>query len=174
SSGVFDIENDSLPGAPSVNPTIVADVTLPTTASRVQVNPPRDPFDPIVTSTTSAEDTTSTTDGTGDTTTTTAGTGDTTTTTSGGTATTSTTAPGSSTTTTVGDDPDDVRVTLIEVRGDAGSREAVVEVDGTTYTVGVGDTFAVDFRVVSLTENGGVFEYRDQAFSLVEGQAVLK
>ncbi|NIR41645.1 MAG: hypothetical protein GWN07_37920, partial [Actinobacteria bacterium] len=52
SSGVFGIENDRLTGAPAVNPTIVADVTLPDSPGRVQVNPPRDPFEPIVTSTT--------------------------------------------------------------------------------------------------------------------------
>jgi hypothetical protein len=167
SSGVFDIENDSLPGAPSANPTIAAQVTLPPPGARVQVNPPRDPFEPIVTSTTLPDDgSTSTTVGDGDTTTTTAAGGD-------GSTTTTTTA-GSTTTTTSGDEPDDVRVTLIEVRGSAGAREAVVEVDSITYTVGVGDTFAVDFKVVSLTDNGGVFEYRGQAFSLVEGQAILK
>ena len=139
SSGVFDIENDSLPGAPTVNPTIAAQVTLPPPGARVQVNPPRDPFEPIVTSTTSVDDgsTTSTTGGDGTTTTTTGG---------DGTTTTSTTAA-STTTTTSGDDPDDIRVTLIEVRGTAGEREAVVEVDSITYTVGVGDSFAVDFKV---------------------------
>ena len=131
------------------------------------MNPPRDPFEPIVTTPTT-DATTSTTTGDGSTTSTT--TGDTTTTTGDGT----TTTAGSTTTTTSGDDPDDIRVVLIEVRGTAGSREAVLEVDSITYTVGVGDTFAVDFKVVSLTDNGGVFEYRGQAFSLVEGQAVLK
>lgn len=167
SSGVLDIENDSLPGAASVNPTIAAQITLPPAGGRVQVNPPRDPFEPIVTTPTT-DATTSTTTGDGSTTSTT--TGDTTTTTGDGT----TTTAGSTTTTTSGDDPDDIRVVLIEVRGTAGSREAVLEVDSITYTVGVGDTFAVDFKVVSLTDNGGVFEYRGQAFSLVEGQAVLK
>jgi hypothetical protein len=170
SSGVLDIENDSLPGAPSVNPTIAAQVTLPPPGGRVQVNPPRDPFEPIVTTPTDAGETTTTTSGDGVTTTTT---GDGTTTTTTGDGTTTTTAA-STTTTTSGDNPDDIRVVLIEVRGDSGSREAVVEVDSITYTVGVGDTFAVDFKVISLTENGGVFEYRGQAFSLVEGQAVMK
>jgi hypothetical protein len=175
SSGVFDIENAALQGSPSVNSTIAAQVTLPPPGARVQVNPPRDPFDPLVTTTTTEGDgtTTSTTAGDGSTTSTTAG-GDTTTTTAGSGDTTTTTSVGTTTTTTNGDDPDDIRVVLIEVRGDAGAREAVLEVASITYTVGVGDTFAVDFKVVSLTENGGVFEYRGQAFSLVEGQAVLK
>ncbi len=134
------------------------------------MNPPRDPFAPIITTPTTVDSTTTTTgDGT---TTTTTGDGTTTTTTSDGTTTTTTAA--STTTTTSGDDPDDIRVVLLEIRGDAGSREAVVEVDSSTYTVGVGDTFAVDFTVISLTENGGVFEYRGQAFSLTVGQAVLK
>lgn len=169
SSGVLDIENDSLPGAPSVNPTIAAQVTLPPPGGRVQVNPPRDPFTPIVTTPTTIAETTTTTAGDG-TTTTTTGDGTTTTTTAAST----TTTAGSTTTTTSGDDPDDIRVVLLEIRGAAGSREAVVEVDSITYTVGVGDTFAVDFKVISLTENGGVFEYRGQAFSLTVGQAVLK
>ena len=83
----------------------------------------------------------------------------TTTTTTGDGSTTTTTVAGSTTTTTAGDDPDGIRVVLLEVRDENGSLVAVVEVDGETYTVGVGDTFAVSFKVVSLTESGGVFTF---------------
>jgi hypothetical protein len=51
---------------------------------------------------------------------------------------------------------------------------AVVEVDGQTYTVGVGDTFAGEFKVVSLSDNGGVFTYGDSAFTLAVGQSIVK
>jgi hypothetical protein len=47
-------------------------------------------------------------------------------------------------------------------------------VDGTTYTVGVGETFAGSFKVVSLAESSGVFQYGDSAFTLAVGQAILK
>jgi hypothetical protein len=60
------------------------------------------------------------------------------------------------------------------VRDENGSLVAVVEVDGETYTVGVGDTFAVSFKVVSLTESGGVFTFGDSAFTLAVGQSILK
>ena len=63
---------------------------------------------------------------------------------------------------------------LLEVRDETGGRVAVVEVDGTTYTVGVGDTFATSFKVVSLTDNGGVFTYGSSAFTLAVGQSILK
>ena len=51
---------------------------------------------------------------------------------------------------------------------------AVVEVDGETSTVGVGDTFATNFKVVSLSETGGVFTFGDSAFTLAVGQSILK
>ena len=63
---------------------------------------------------------------------------------------------------------------LLEVRDEAGGKVAVVEVDGQTYTVGVGDTFATNFKVVSLTDNGGVFTYGSSAFTLAVGQSILK
>ena len=63
---------------------------------------------------------------------------------------------------------------LLEVRDESGGRVAVVEVDGVAYTVEVGDTFATNFKVVSLTSNGGVFTYGDSAFSLAVGQTILK
>ncbi len=67
-----------------------------------------------------------------------------------------------------------MRVLLLEVREQNGSRVAVLEVDGETSTVGVGDTFSDSFKVVSLTDTGGVFTYGDSAFTLAVGQSILK
>lgn len=70
--------------------------------------------------------------------------------------------------------PTGTRVTLIEIRDVAGVLRATVRVDGTDYDVGVGDTFAGDFKVVSLDPDSGVFLYGDNAFELSEGQEILK
>ncbi|MBT8207004.1 MAG: hypothetical protein KJO18_01925, partial [Acidimicrobiia bacterium] len=63
---------------------------------------------------------------------------------------------------------------LIEVRLVNGVLRATVEVNGTTYDVGVGDTFAGSYLVVSLTEDSGVFTFGDTAFELGVGQQILK
>ena len=168
SAGVFTGGETALPGAPDASSTS----TMSGSGGPIdlvgdyQVAQPRDPFKPLVV--TGPTDTTS---AGGDTTTTTGG-GDTTTTTTGD-VTTTTTVDGS-TTTTKGDQPDGIRVMLLEVRDETSGRVAVVEVDGTTYTVGVGDTFATSFKVVSLTDNGGVFTYGSSAFPLAVGQSILK
>ncbi|MEX0825168.1 MAG: hypothetical protein WD184_00180 [Acidimicrobiia bacterium] len=166
SAGVFTGGEPALPSA-SVNPGTVA--AAPGGAldpsTDYQVAQPRDPFEPLI-----VPDSTTTVPG-GDTTTSTSG-GATTTTTPG--ATTSSSTGGTTTSTTTGDQPQGKRVTLLEVRQEAGGRVAVVEVDGQTYTVGVGDTFAGDFKVVSLSDNGGVFTYGDSAFTLAVGQSIVK
>lgn len=174
SAGVFNPAEQALPGAPAT----ASSTTVAAAAGRsvalntgFQVSQPRDPFKPLIVP--PAESTTTTT-GTGESTTTTTGTGESTTTTTTPGASTTTTAGGSTTTTTVGDDPAGVRVVLLEVRTENGARVAVVEVDGITYTVAVGDTFATSFKVVSLTDNGGVFTFGDSAFTLAVGQAILK
>ena len=158
SAGVFTGGSAALPGAPAGSVTSVA--TAPGTvavAPGIQVAQPRDPFEPLITSPgDGGESTTTTPDGS--------------TTTSAG---TTTTVPGGTTTTTKGDQPDGIRVKLLEVRDEASGRVAVVEVDGVSYTVEVGDTFATSFKVVSLTTNGGVFTYGDSAFSLAVGQSIL-
>jgi hypothetical protein len=163
SAGVFTGTEQALPSAPeSTTPTTVALAAGESLAvsSGFQVSQPRDPFEPLVPGG----------GGDGDTTTTTTG---------GGTGTTqpgatTTTQPGGTTSTTINNDPDGIRVLLLEVRTENGSRVAVVEVDGQTYTVGVGDTFATSFKVVSLTDNGGVFTFGDSAFTLAVGQSILK
>lgn len=173
SAGVFTGGEQALPSAPESTATTQAEASSRSESLAVtsdfQVSQPRDPFEPLVP--TDGGD-----DGDDTTTTTTAGDGDTTTTTSGGDdgSTTTTTTAGSTTTTTAGDDPEGIRVTLHEVRTEGDSRVAVVEVDGETYTVGVGDTFATNFKVVSLSDNGGVFTYGDSAFTLSVGQSIRK
>ncbi len=172
SAGVFAGAEQPLAGAPEST----TESTLSAAAgvgslkinSGFQVSQPRDPFEPLIgsdggTTTTIDDESTTTTAGDGSTTTTTAGDGSTTTTTAG-----------STTTTTAGDSPDGIRVVLLEVRDEGGSLVAVVEVDGETHTVGVGDTFAVSFKVISLTESGGVFTFGDSAFTLAVGQSILK
>jgi len=73
-----------------------------------------------------------------------------------------------------GFEPSGTRVTLVEVRDVEGVLRATVRVDGTDYDVGVGDTFAGNFKVVSLDPDSGVFLYGDNAFELSVGQEILK
>ncbi|MBT8214019.1 MAG: hypothetical protein KJP12_02265 [Acidimicrobiia bacterium] len=65
-------------------------------------------------------------------------------------------------------------VTLLEIKTVAGELIAVVTVGTTTYEVGVGDTFAGSFSVVSLESDRGVFLFGDKAFELKVGQQILK
>ena len=163
SAGVFGGAEQPLAGAPESstesNLSAAAGAGSVEIKSGFQVSQPRDPFEPLIVSgggpTTTLDD-------------------ESTTTTTGDGSTTTTTGDGSTTTTTAGDSPDGIRVVLLEVRDESGSLVAVVEVDGETYTVGVGDTFAVSFKVVSLTESGGVFTFGDSAFTLAVGQSILK
>lgn len=166
SAGVFTSGEQALPSAPESSTTADPQASSASESqalgSNIQVSQPRDPFEPLIAPpSTEPGDTTSTTTGDGATTTTQPGA-------------TTTTQPGGTTTTTVDDTPDGVRVSLLEVRSENGGLVAVVEVDGQTYTVGVGDTFATDFKVVSLNETGGVFTYGDSAFTLAVGQSILK
>jgi hypothetical protein len=167
SAGVFDAGGSPLPGAPAVVSDDAETVLTFPPGGNVQVSQPRDPFEPLATipvvvdgSSTTAGETTSTT-------------GDGTTTTSGDGTTTSTAGDGA-TTTTAGDDPIGTRIALLEVREEDGVKVAVVTVDGQTYTVGVGDEFADDLKVVSLSEASGVFQIDDRVFSLIVGQSILK
>jgi hypothetical protein len=79
--------------------------------------------------------------------------------------------------------PDD-RLTfgLVSVAEVDGVPRAVVRVDNVEYTVGVGDTFAGNFKVVSLTASdstagvqaSGVFQFGDNTFEAAVGQSILK
>ena len=183
SSGVFSLGGDgNLPGAPGAGASAQnAEGSAFPAAGGFHVLQPRDPFQPLVTAvplTTLPEDSTTTTGGettstTGGETTSTTG-GETTSTTTGDSTTSTSTTSTSSTTTTQGDTPDQTRVSLHEIRDESGVKKAVLEVDGETFTVGVGDTFAEDFKVVSLADNSGVFMYRDNVFTLAVGQSILK
>lgn len=181
SAGVFDAGGGTLPHA-AAETTVPGSGQVNGPAGAARLVQPRDPFRPLIEPpTTIPEDSTTTTGGetttttSGDSTTTTTG-GETTTTTGGDTTTTSptTTVPGSTTTTTQGNEPEGIRVVLLEIRDDAGVRTAVLTVDGETWTVGVGEVFAEDFKVISLGENSGVFTYGDSAFTLAVGQAIIK
>ncbi|MCU0281845.1 MAG: hypothetical protein MUE66_08540 [Acidimicrobiia bacterium] len=172
SSGVLSLGGDrQLPGAPENGGQNAGGVTIPA-AGGFRVAQPRDPFAPLITSPTSTTvPDGSTTTGGGSTTTTTGG-GSTTSTTGGGS--TTTTTSGGSTTTTTSDTPTGKRVSLLEIRDESGVKKAVLTVDGQTYTVGVGDTFATDFKVISLATSSGVFMYRDSVFTLAVGQSIIK
>jgi len=67
-----------------------------------------------------------------------------------------------------------VTVTLLDVRTIDGERKATVQVEDKEYTVGVGETFASNFRVVSLSSKCGTFVFGDVRFSLCIGQEVNK
>ena len=176
SAGVFTGAEQELPSAPES----VTESTLAAASgggsfnvnSGFQVAQPRDPFAPLIeggadATTTTLDDESATTtiadDGSSTTITSIDGTGD-----------SSTTTTGATTTTTVGDSPDGVRALLLEVREESGALVAVVEVDGESHTVSVGETFATSFKVVSLTASGGVFTFGDSAFTLSVGQSILK
>jgi len=82
--------------------------------------------------------------------------------------------------------PSGIPVQLVSVSEDE-PLVAIVDVNGVEYTVGVGDTFAGSFKVVSLTppdpdlppedprsRGSGVFLFGDNAFELTTGQQILK
>ena len=158
SAGVFTGPESQLPSAPEPGGAAGA-VDAGPERPAIQVGQPRDPFQPLITTPPGSE-------------TTTTGAGGSTTTVAGGS--TTTVAGGSTTTTTQGDSPDGIRVKLLEIRDTSSGRLAVLEVDGETWSALVGQTFAVDFKVVSLTANGGVFTYKGNAFTLAVGQSILK
>ncbi|WKZ82817.1 MAG: hypothetical protein QY307_00765 [Acidimicrobiia bacterium] len=166
SAGVFSSGQSQLPSSPAgAGPLVTSALGGFQVDDDYPVGQPRDPFQPLIT--TPPPDETSTTSAGG---TTTTSAGGTTTTSAGGTTTTS----AGGTTTTTGDQPSGVRVTLWEIRSEQSGLVAVVEVDGVSHTVEVGDTFATDFKVVSLTSNAGVFTYKGNAFTLAVGQSILK
>lgn len=159
SAGVFRASEARLDPAPSSGAIAAAPGSAFAGADAYTVSQPRDPFRPLLVPppTTPPTDTTQP--------------GATTTTVPGQ---TTTTIPGQTTTTSPSDTPDGIRVILHEIRTEGGVRVAVISVDGVSYTVKVGDSFAGSFKVVSLSENGGVFTYEDNAFTLAVGQSILK
>jgi hypothetical protein len=65
-------------------------------------------------------------------------------------------------------------VTLIDIRKVSGKLVATVDVDGKDYNAGVGQTFAQNFRVLSLNTSCGTFVFGDERFSLCKGQEINK
>lgn len=57
-------------------------------------------------------------------------------------------------------------ISLLDVFSDAGTNQAVVLVAPKVYTVKVGDTFATDYSVVSITAPCATFAWQDQTFDL--------
>jgi hypothetical protein len=162
SSGVLSFGGgQGLPGAPGPGATVPGGEAAALAAGGFRVSPPRDPFAPLITAPTSSTVP-------GETTTTVPG--ETTTTVPGET----TTTGGGSTSTTSPDTPAGKRVMLLEIREEGGVRQAVLTVDGVTFTVAVGETFADDFKVISLGASSGVFMYRDSVFTLAVGQSIIK
>jgi hypothetical protein len=66
------------------------------------------------------------------------------------------------------------KVTLLGFVTESGARAARVEVDGTRYTVGEGESFAGDYRAVDIGSSCATFESGTSPFTLCEGEAVLK
>lgn len=70
--------------------------------------------------------------------------------------------------------PGTTTVVLTEITEVDGVPRAIVTVNGTTYDVGVGDTFAGVYQVVSISTDNVVILFGDNAFTLSEGQQILK
>jgi hypothetical protein len=66
------------------------------------------------------------------------------------------------------------KVTLLDIVTKSGARMATVEVDGTRYTVGEGESFAGHYRAVDVGSSCATFESGTSPFTLCEGEAVLK
>ena len=66
------------------------------------------------------------------------------------------------------------QVALVGIVTQSGARAARVEVDGTSYTVAEGDTFAGSYRAVDIGSSCATFESGSTPFTLCEGEAVLK
>lgn len=66
------------------------------------------------------------------------------------------------------------RVELLDIFTTDGVRFASVRVSGETHNVKEGDTFAGNYRVVSLTDECGTFVLGDERFTLCIGQDVFK
>ncbi|HEX9696374.1 MAG TPA: hypothetical protein VGB64_08670 [Actinomycetota bacterium] len=66
------------------------------------------------------------------------------------------------------------RVELLDIFTQDGVRFASVKVSGEVHNVKEGDTFAGNYRVVSLTDECGTFVLGDERFTLCIGQEVFK
>lgn len=66
------------------------------------------------------------------------------------------------------------RVALLDIFTDAGVTKAQVRVGSTVFTVTVGEVFAENFKLVSVSGNCGTFLHGDDKFTLCEGEEVIK
>ncbi len=157
--------SSSLPTFPRNIPTSTSTTTPSSrsthTPATFDVFATKNPFEPVIILTPTSGGTGATTPTSPDTT---PGTG----TTPGG-GTTATTAPPSN------EPTPGSSVALLDVfqQGD-GTPMAKVQVGSTVYTVGVGDSFATSYRVVSLNAPCGQFLFGDAPFKLCEGEEVIK
>jgi hypothetical protein len=65
-------------------------------------------------------------------------------------------------------------VALLDVFDQGGVTMARIQVGSTQYTVAAGQTFAVSYKVVSLSGTCGQFLYGDSPFSLCENEQITK
>ncbi len=164
------------PGASPTAPRAAATTTTTTApslpAQSFEIFSDKNPFQPLQFAP-GAGATTATTAPSGGTTVTTAPSGGTTSggTVSGGTTTTAGTGSGGA-----AEPQSGKRVALQDIFASGGRTVANVKVNSTVYTVGVGDTFATNFKVVSLSQSTkcGTFLFGDNQFRLCQGEEVIK
>lgn len=71
--------------------------------------------------------------------------------------------------------PVGITITLREVEEIApGEYEATIVVNGTSWVVQEGDTFATSYKVVSIDEDSAVIMFGDNVFELSVGEQILK
>jgi hypothetical protein len=73
-----------------------------------------------------------------------------------------------------GFEPGTTTIQLVEIRDVDGVFRATIVVNGVTFDVGVGDTFAGVYQVVSIDEDSVVIRFGDSVFTLTVGQQILK
>ena len=66
------------------------------------------------------------------------------------------------------------RVRLIDVFSEAGRDRAQIQVDGTVYTVDVGEIFADNFELISVSGGCATVLFGDDQFTICEGEEILK
>jgi hypothetical protein len=133
-----------------------------------QVFAPRDPFDPLVSTSAGG----GTTDTSGTTTDTSGSTGITTGT--GGAPDTSGTTGGTTGGSGGGTSVSGHTISVIDVFRSRGRKRAQVEVDGTVYKVDEGETFADNFKLLAASGKCAEMLFGDDQFTLCEGEEILK
>ena len=76
--------------------------------------------------------------------------------------------------TTIPGTVDGIVVRLLDIYEIGGVLRARIEVVGVEYDVGVGETFATNFKIVSLDSDSAVILFGDNAFELLIGQEIIK